>query len=207
MPAAEPFESGIPDASPWWAVYTRHQHEKVIADMLTAKGFKVFLPLYESARRWKDRRMVLSLPLFPCYLFVRGGLDRRLQVMTTPGIHTILYRGDQVAVIPDREIEAIQRAVDGPSSVEPHPFLKCGTRVRVIRGPLEGVEGILIRKKNLIRLILSVDMLAQSVSVEVHASDVEPCTAASQDGDLRSSSFYTSRNRIQTGNQPRVAAS
>jgi transcription antitermination factor NusG len=208
MPAAEPFESGIPDPSPWWAVYTRHQHEKVIADVLTAKGFKVFLPLYESTRRWKDRRMVLSLPLFPCYLFVRGGLDRRLQVMTTPGIHTILYRGDQVAVIPDREIEAIQRAVDGSSSVEPHPFLKCGTRVRVIRGALEGVEGILIRKKNLIRLILSVDMLKQSVSVEVHASDVEPCcTATSQEGDLRSSTFYTSQNRIQTGNQPRVAAS
>jgi len=76
MPAAEAFESGIPDASSWWAVYTRHQHEKVVADMLATKGFEVFLPLYESTRRWKDRRMVLSLPLFPCYLFVRGGLDR-----------------------------------------------------------------------------------------------------------------------------------
>ena len=162
-------------ASPWWAVYTRHQHEKVVAEMLSAKGFEVFLPLYESTRRWKDRRKVLSLPLFPCYLFVRGGLDRKLQVVTTPGIHMILYRGEHVAVIPDQEIEAIQRAVDGPCRVEPHPFLKCGMRVRVIRGALEGVEGILTRKKNLFRLVLSVDMLAQSVAVEVHADDVEPC--------------------------------
>ena len=191
---------------PWWAVYTRHQHEKVVADMLTAKGFEVFLPLYESVRRWKDRKMVISLPLFPCYLFVRGGLDRRLQVVTTPGIHMILYRGEKVAVIPDREMEAIQKAVEEPSSVEPHPFLRCGTRVRVIRGALEGVEGILIRKKNLFRLILSVDMLAQSVSVEVHASDVEPCGAVGQESEMRPSTFFTGQNRIRSGNTLRVAA-
>ena len=67
--------------SAWWALYTRHQHEKTVADMLTAKGFEVFLPLYESVRRWKDRKKLLSLPLFPCYVFVRGGLDRRLPVV------------------------------------------------------------------------------------------------------------------------------
>jgi len=207
MPAVETFESGVLDASPWWAVYTRHHHEKAIADMLTAKGFKVFLPLYESIRRWKDRKMVLSLPLFPCYLFVRGGLDRKLQVVTTPGIYTILYRGEQVAIIPDREMEAIRRAINGPCNVEPYPFLKCGTRVRVIRGALEGVEGILIRKKNLFRLILSVDMLAQSVAVEVHASDVERCAPVQQPSELRSSSLYPGQNRTQTAIPLRVTAS
>jgi transcription antitermination factor NusG len=164
----------------WWALYTRHQHEKSVAEMLSTKGFEVFLPLYESARRWKDRTKVLSLPLFPCYVFVRGGLDRKLQVVSTPGVHMVLYRGDQVATIAEREIEAIQRAVAGQHRVEPHPFLKCGMRVRVKRGSLEGVEGILIRKKNLWRLVLSVDMLAQSVAVEVHASDVEPCATPSE---------------------------
>jgi transcription antitermination factor NusG len=89
----------------------------------------------------------------------------------------ILHRGDRVATIPEQEIEAIQRAVESSYSIEPHPFLKCGMRVRVLRGALEGVEGILVRKKNLFRLVLSVDMLAQSVAVEVSASDVEPCTA------------------------------
>ena len=142
--------------------------------MLSVKGFDVFLPLYESIRRWKDRRKVLALPLFPGYVFVRGGLDRRLDVVTTPGVHMILYRGDHVAVVPDEEIEAIQRAVAGPYRVEPHPFLKCGARVRVIRGALEGVEGILVRKKNLCRLVLSVPMLSQSVAVEVNSWDVEP---------------------------------
>ena len=163
----------------WWALYTRHQHERTVADMLTTKGFEVFLPLYESARRWKDRTKLLALPLFPCYVFVRGGLGRKLQVVTTPGVHMILCRGNRVATIPETEIEAIQRAVDGSYRLEPHPFLKCGMRVRVVRGALEGVEGILTRKKNICRLILSVEMLAQSVAVEVHAADVEPCGNAS----------------------------
>jgi len=206
MHAAETFRSEPHDASPWWAVYTRHQHEKVVAEMLFAKGFEVFLPLYESTRRWKDRRMVLSLPLFPCYVFVRGSLDRKLQVVTTPGIHMILYRGEQVAIVPSQEIEAIQRAVGGPSQIEPYPFLKCGKRVRVVRGSLEGVEGILVRKKNLFRLVLSVDMLAQSVAVEVHASDVEPCADFSSDGRRDSSPIWEDRSSVLKANSPHLVA-
>jgi len=160
----------------WWALYTRHQHEKTVAEMLSAKGFEVFLPLYDSMRRWKDRNKLLSLPLFPCYVFVRGGLNRKLQVVTTPGVHMILYRGERVATIPESEILAIRKTVEGSFRVEPHPFLKCGERVRVIRGSLEGVEGVLVRKKNMFRLVLSVEMLAQSVAVEIDASDVEPVT-------------------------------
>ena len=94
------------------------------------------------------------------------GLDRRLQVLTTPGVHMILSRGERIATIPEDEIEAIRKTIEGPFRVEPHPFLRCGERVRVVRGSLEGVEGVLIRKKNLYRLVLSVEMLAQSVAVE-----------------------------------------
>jgi transcription antitermination factor NusG len=162
--------------SDWWALYTRHQHEKTVGDMLTAKGFEVFLPLYDSMRRWKDRKKMISLPLFPCYLFVRGGLHRRLQIVTTPGVHMILFHGENVAIIPKDEIEAIRKTLESPSHVEPHPFLKCGERVRVIRGSLEGVEGILVRRKNMYRLVISVAMVAQSVSVEIDAGDVEPVT-------------------------------
>jgi transcription antitermination factor NusG len=164
------------DDSAWWALYTRHQHEKTVAEMLTAKGFEVFLPLYESVRRWKDRKKLLSLPLFPCYVFVRGGLSRRLPVVTTPGVHMILTHGENVAIIPEDEIQAIRRTVEGSYRVEPHPYLKVGERVRVIRGSLEGVEGVLLRKKNVCRLVLSVAMVAQSVAVEIDAADVEPLT-------------------------------
>jgi transcription antitermination factor NusG len=177
METLQAFDLSIRGDLPWWVLYTRHQHEKVVAEMLTAKGLEVFLPLYTSQRRWKDRSKILSLPLFPCYVFVRGGLEHRLPVVTTPGVHMILCRGDQIAIIPEAEIDAIRKAVQGPCRVEPHPFLKYGERVRVTRGPLEGVQGILVRKKNLNRLVLSVNMLVQSVAVEVDASDVEPAPA------------------------------
>ena len=170
------------EGSHWWAVYTRHQHERSIEEMLSAKGFEVFLPLYESTRRWKDRKKVIALPLFPCYVFVRGGLDRRLQVLTTPGVHMILSRGERIATIPEDEIEAIRKTIEGPFRVEPHPFLRCGERVRVVRGSLEGVEGVLIRKKNLYRLVLSVEMLAQSVAVEIDAADVIPAQERDWEG-------------------------
>jgi transcription antitermination factor NusG len=157
----------------WWALYTRHQHERVVADVLSAKGFEVFLPLYDSIRRWKDRQKLLSLPLFPCYVFIRGEVGRCLQVVNTPGVHMILNQGEHFAVIPENEIQAIRRTVEGPFRMEPHPFLRCGDRVRVICGSLQGVEGILVRKKNQFRLVLSVDMLAKSVAVEIDAADVE----------------------------------
>jgi transcription antitermination factor NusG len=206
MPTSESLDARMSNPAVWWALYTRHQHEKVVAEMLSAKGFEVFLPLYDSIRRWKDRRKILSLPLFPCYVFVRGGLDRRLQVLTTPGVHMILYCGDHVAIIPESEIEAVQRAVEGSFRVEPHPFLRCGARVRVIRGALEGVEGILIRKKNLCRLVLSVDMLSQSVAVEVQAHDVEPCGSGSMDRELRSSSFCAGQSNLPSASSARIAA-
>ncbi len=173
MPTTPNVDHRLRAESAWWAVYTRHQHEKVVAETLSAKGFEVFLPLYESMRQWKDRYKMLSLPLFPCYLFVRGEHHRRLQVVSTPGVHMILCHGDHAATIPENEIQTIRKTVESPLHVEPHPFLKCGERVRVRRGALEGVEGILVRKKNQFRLVLSVEMLAQSVGVEIDASDVE----------------------------------
>lgn len=164
----------------WWAIYTRHQHEKSAAEILAAKGCEVFLPLYDVVRRWKDRNMKLSTPLFPGYLFVREGMAYRLQIITTPGVHMIVRHGDRFAAISDEEIQALQRAVEGPFRVEPHPFLQCGERVRVIRGALEGVEGILVRKKNQCRLVLSVDILARSAAVEVDAVDVAPVSSGSK---------------------------
>lgn len=167
-------EPGIGADAPWYALYTRHQHEKAIGDVLAGKGFEIFLPLYESTRRWKDRCKVLTLPLFPCYVFVHGGMERQLQMLTTPGVHSIVTgAGGRAAGIPREEIEAVRRAVESPLRAEPHPFLKCGDWVRVTAGPLEGVEGLLVRWKGAFRLVLSVDMLQKSVAVEVDASAVE----------------------------------
>ena len=170
---AEAGERVVATSGPWFAIYTRHQHEKAIAQILSAKGLEVFLPLYSATRRWKDRTMRLSLPLFPCYLFLRGMRERRLDVVTTPGIVSILSFNGEPAVIPETEIESVRKAVEWGNRVEPHPFLRCGDRVRVISGPLQGLEGILVRKKNLYRLVLSVEILERSAAVEVDVSSVE----------------------------------
>jgi transcription antitermination factor NusG len=163
----------IPAPPAWYALYTRHQHEKTVHQILTSKGFEALLPLYQTARRWKDRTKLLSLPLFPCYVFLKGGLDRRLDIMTTPGIHAFVSSAGQPAVISPNEIVAIRRAVESGLHVEPHPLLSCGEWVRVKGGPLAGVQGILVRKKNLYRLVLSVPILGKAAGVEVDAFLVE----------------------------------
>jgi transcription antitermination factor NusG len=166
-------EGELAISASWYALYTRHQHEKAIAQILSAKGLEVFLPLYNATRRWKDRNVHLSLPLFPCYLFLRGMKERRLEVVTTPGIVSILSVNGEPAAIPESEIESVRKAVEWGNRVEPHPFLRCGDRVRVICGPLQGLEGILVRQKNLYRLVLSVEILERSAAVEVDVSSVE----------------------------------
>ncbi|MGH9446743.1 MAG: transcription termination/antitermination protein NusG [Terriglobia bacterium] len=158
---------------PWYALYTRHQHEKLVAETLARKAFNVFLPIYEATHRWKDRLKQLSLPLFPSYVFVKGGLDRQLQIMTTPGVYSIVASAGRAAAIPEEQIDAVKRMVEGPLRVEPHPFLKCGDAVRVTTGPLQGIEGILVRKKNVTRLVLSIEMLTKSVAVEIDGWMVE----------------------------------
>src|ERR1700687_5703253 len=119
-----------PYESPWYAIYTRHQHEKMVAQILTSKGFNTFLPLYAASHNWKDRIKALSLPLFPCYVFLKGGLERRLQIITTPGIYGLVSSAGQPAAIPDIEIEGIRGVSERGGRVGGSPFLKCGDRVR-----------------------------------------------------------------------------
>jgi transcription antitermination factor NusG len=163
--------------SPWYAIYTRHQHEKMVAQILTSKGFNTFLPLYATIHDWKDRKKALLLPLFPCYVFLKGDIHRRLQIITTPGIYGLVSSAGQPAAIPDGEIDAIRRVVESGVRVEAHPYLKCGQRVRIKCGPLSGIEGILVRKKNISRLVLSVEILGTAAAIEVAAFQVEAAIA------------------------------
>ena len=158
----------------WHALYTRHQHEKTVAHILSSKEFEVFLPLYSTVHRWKDRDKQLWLPLFPCYVFFKGGLWRQLDILTTPGVHSVVASAGRVADIPEEEINAVRQMVEGSSArLEPHPFIKFGDHVRVKSGPLMGVEGILIRKKTQFRLVVSVEILGRSAAAEVDVSTVE----------------------------------
>lgn len=162
-----------PQAKCWYALYTKHQHEKSVAQRLEREGHETFLPLYQTVRRWRDRNKWLWLPLFPSYVFVRGGLEQWRNVLETPGVFAIVGFAGQPAAVPQEEIDSCRRVVENSVRVEPHPFLKCGDIVRVKYGPLAGLEGILVKKRNVLRLIISVEVLGRSVAIEVDSSCLE----------------------------------
>jgi len=157
----------------WYALFTRHRHEKLVALSLSSKNFEVYLPLYRSVRRWKDRAKELSLPLFPGYVFLCEGMDRQLQIMTTPGVIQVVGWGGRPAIVPQAQLDAVRQIMDSRQRVEAYPFLECGNHVRVKAGPLAGLQGILIRKKSVARLVVSMEMLGRSAAVEIDVSNVE----------------------------------
>lgn len=174
MPNFEKTDCAPFDQTPrWFAVHTRYQHEQTVAAALSNKGFSVFLPTYDTVHRWSDRKKYVTLPLFPGYLFFANEIDRRNQILSTPGVNAIIKTGTVSAEIPNDEIIAIRRMVESTLGVEPHPFLNEGDLVRVKAGPLEGLEGIISRRKDALRLVLSIQILGQSAAVEIDGCDVE----------------------------------
>lgn len=159
--------------SHWFAVYTRSRHEKKVTSQLREKKIEVFLPLRKVLHRWKDRRKELSLPLFSGYVFVRIGMQQRVSVLRTPGVVSILGdKGDPVE-IPEQQIDTIRRVVQSDIKYDPYPYLKEGMRVTIVRGPLRGVEGVLVAKRKKHLLVLSVDLIQQSTALQVDISDTD----------------------------------
>jgi transcription antitermination factor NusG len=166
-------EKSLPSVQ-WYAVSVRPRHEKLVTRHLEHQGLNHFLPVYRSVRRWKDRRKELDMALFPGYVFVNLNLRDRLRVLRAPGaVQFVTFQG-QPAVIPDSEIRALESSLSAGLRLQPHPYLHQGARVRLKRGPLVGAEGIMIRRKERFRLVLSIDLIMRSVVFEVDEADVEP---------------------------------
>jgi transcription antitermination factor NusG len=134
---------------------------------------EAYLPQYGSVRRWKDRRVRLDLPLFPGYVFVHLALHDRLRVLQTPSVVRLVGFGGQPIPLPDQEIETLRRGLAYEIRIEPHPYLKVGRRVRVRTGPLQGLEGILVRQKNVSRFVVSLDLIMRSVAAEIDVAELE----------------------------------
>jgi transcription antitermination factor NusG len=159
----------------WYAAYTSANHEKRVAKQCGVREVEHFLPVYASVRRWKDRRVTLELPLFPGYVFVRMALSDRLQVLQIPGVARLVGFDGTPSALPEEEIGALQKSLQSRVHAEPHPYLRVGRRIRVVRGPLQGIEGVLLRKKrNGLRFIFSLDLIMRSVAVEIDPTDLEP---------------------------------
>jgi transcription antitermination factor NusG len=151
---------------PWLAVQSDLRKEKVAAAHLEFKGYQVYVPLYRQQKRWSDRVIEVDSPLFPGYLFCR--FDAKcLPIVTTPGVVSILGWGGRPEPIPEAQIAAIQTMLESGLPVGAHPYLQAGERVRIDKGPLKGVEGLLVKSKNHLKVVVSVELLQRSVAVEL----------------------------------------
>jgi len=160
----------------WFALWTRSRHEKLVRDQLEKKSdVDVFLPTFGKWSRWKDRKKKIDWPLFPGYVFARFVPDERVGILKVDGVVQIISNNGVLSSIPDEEIDSIRTLVESELAYDPVPLIKEGDMVKVTSGPLKGVVGRLVTKKGAsARLVLSVDLIGQAVSVEVDAADVKP---------------------------------
>ena len=161
----------------WYALRVRPRHEDKVSEQLEAKKCEVFLPRYSERRKWADRWKVLTLPLFPGYVFCHFDAGDRSRILATAGVIDLVRRGAEPAPIEDHEIDAIRRVVNSELKAEPYPTLACGQRVMVSGGPLDGVTGVLVQMRTSYRLVISVELLQRSVQVEIERERVLPCEA------------------------------
>ena len=156
----------------WYAVYTRTRHEKSAAQQCNQRGITTFLPLYCVQHRWNQRLARVLLPLFPSYVFVRISLQDRVKVLTVPGIVSIVSFNGSPAAVPDSQIEYLSKAMT-LGRVQPHTYLRSGKRVRVIAGPLVGLEGIVVEVRNDVQVIVSFDWMCRSVAISLDPAELQ----------------------------------
>lgn len=152
---------------PWYALQVRARHEWVTQDILAGKGYEVYVPSYQKLTRWSDRIQPVNQPLFPGYMFCRFDANRRLPVLTTHGVISVIAFGGSPARLDLAEIDAVRKVVTSKVFAEPCPYVRVGDRVRIKKGPLAGMEGILLSRRNKWRFVISVSLLQQSVSTEI----------------------------------------
>jgi transcription antitermination factor NusG len=175
LPGQVPLTAGSVDAAEWFAAYTLPRHEKAVGRQLDARHIESFLPLYRVSRRWKNGcKVTVEQPLFPSYIFVCINRRESVSVLQVPGVLTIVSAGRELASLPTSEVEAMRSGLP-LRHFEPHPYLAVGEKVRIVSGALEGMTGVLVRKKNNLRVVLTLDLIRQSVAVEVGIDEIEPC--------------------------------
>jgi transcription antitermination factor NusG len=173
MRASEQFFTVSDATLQWFAAYTTPRHEKHVGEVLAERNIEYFLPLYRTVRQWKKSSpIMLELPLFPCYLFVRISRSARGTVLSLPGVVSIVGSAREPWPLPQLEVEALRIGAK-LGKAQPHPYLRVGERVRIKSGLMAGVEGILVRKKNEFRFVLTLEAIMRSVAVEVDASELE----------------------------------
>src|ERR1700722_15053729 len=189
LPAQEQYLAFDTDlqALPWFALRLRSNYERTTVAHLRERGDQEFAPSYQVEKRWSDRTKQIEQFLFPGYIFCRFNPNDRLSILTAPGVVDVVGFGKLPERIPDAEIERVRRMVDSGLPVTPYPYVQVGQAVLIERGPLTGVEGILLEVKGKTRLVVSVELLRRSVSAEVDRNAIRPIQTLSTDLGRRKS--------------------
>lgn len=168
--------SGLLAKPEWYALYTRSRFEKKMLGELTDRNVEVFLPMREVLSRWKDRRKKIWVPLFPGYIFVHhvNTPENRYRILNIPGAVRFVGLEGRAEPVPEEQIQYVRRFLEASISVDSYPYIRVGSRVEVIAGPLSGIQGILVEKRGKFRFVVQVDLIQRAISVEIDASDVRP---------------------------------
>jgi transcription antitermination factor NusG len=151
----------------WFVLTSKTRHEKAVAETLRGKGLESFVPLYRLRRQWTDRVQPVDLPLFPGYVFCRFAYAGRLGVLSTPGVTSLVSFSDTPTPVTDDEISRIRTIEASGLPSQPWPYVRVGQRARIEGGALAGLEGVLIREKDVLRVVVSVELLHRGVAVEI----------------------------------------
>jgi transcription antitermination factor NusG len=157
----------------WYVAYTYPRHEKRVADHIHRAGVECYLPLYTAVHQWNKRRAKVELPLFPGYVFVRIALANRLRVLTAPGVAYLVGTKGEPTPLADAEIEPLRDCLGRKLNCEPVDYLNAGNRVRVIAGPLCGLQGVIVRRSGGTRFIVSIDLIMRSMAINVDGVDLQ----------------------------------
>ena len=186
MPEPDQIGAGEPESTVstrlWFAVRVKSNFERTTVAVLNGKGYATYLPTYRQPRRWSDRTNITELPLFPGYVFAQFDVDRRLPILTTPGVVHIVPPRQVPVAVDAAELDSVRMLVNSGLPMGPHPFLRVGQRVAIRRGSMTGLEGILVQVKGTFRLVVSVTLMQRSVAVEIDREWVSPVGAASPPG-------------------------
>jgi transcription antitermination factor NusG len=162
------------DAAQWFAVQVKPPLTNQLVSVLEQKGFETFTPSYRMVHRWRDRTSETEIPFFSGYVFSRFEFRRRMPLLTTPGVYGVVSFGNTPAPIPQQEIESIRRASSSGLAVEACPWAEPGEKVRIVSGPLVGMEGTLLRNKNGLRVVVGITLIERALAVEVDADSIRP---------------------------------
>jgi transcription antitermination factor NusG len=157
----------------WYAAYTYARHEKRVAEHLQRIGVESYLALYTATRQWNQRRAQVELPLFPGYVFVRIPLAERMRVLSAPGVAYLVGTRGEPAPLADDEVEPLRDCLSQKLRAEPVAYLSAGSRVRVVAGPLSGLEGVIVRRDGETRFVVSIELIMRAIAINVEGLDLE----------------------------------